>query len=357
MILFRYISGEFTRTVLVCATGFVGLALTVDLFEKAGLFLKYNATFAQIFRYGAYRSPEFITWTIPIAAMMGTLLTLVSLSKRNEVTAILAGGISRRRIALPILVISLFLSGFHFLLSEKLVPRANQLARDVLQVEIKKRSPRKLYDRTGRWFYAEGAFIRVGGWDENSLKDLLILRPKTDHTNSERIDAPDAHWNGRHWVLGKGRKVQFGKDNIQIETSPPGVRLPLTLKPQDLDTQLRHTDEWSFQELRRIISHRKKLGQDVRRESVELYGKIALPFAALIMSLVSLPFGFRKPRSGSPALGIVTGLGLGFAYWVIMAIGLAIGSGGTLTPFVAAWMPNLLFGSVGVYLALTLDQL
>ena len=75
------------------------------------------------------------------------------------------------------------------------------------------------------------------------------------------------------------------------------------------------------------------------------------------MTLVCLPFGFRTARAGGSARGIVVGLSLAFAYWIVLTVALSIGRSGTLSPLVAAWLPNLLFGGVGVYLAVSLDRI
>lgn len=358
MTLFRYIANEYIRIVVLCIAGLAGLALIVDLFEKAGDFIKHDATAGETLRYAAFRAPEFVSWMIPASAMMGALLVLVALSRRNEVVAMLAGGIGRRTIVLPILTVAALLSGAHFAIAEYVVPRSNQAARDVMNIDVKEKPMARLRRRTaGRWFHAGGNFLRVGGFDGQKLQDVLLLKPGAPGAPPERLEADAATWNGTAWVLGSGKRVRSTEDGLVVETAPAGTILDLPLEPSDLQTEVRHTDEWSFQELRRVIRDRKRLGQDVRGEVVDLYGKVAFPFAAVVMSLVALPFGFRSARAGGAATGIVIGLALGFAYFVVMTFGLSIGKGGALHPILAAWLPNFLFGGVGMYLAATLDRL
>lgn len=358
MTLFRYISSEYTRIVLLCIGGFASLALIVDLFEKAGDFIRFDATAGQTLRYAMFRAPEFISWMIPASAMMGALLVLVAMSRRNEVVAMLAGGIARRTIVLPILTVAVLLSAFHFLIAEYVVPTSNQAARDVMNIEVKKRNMARLRRQSGgRWFHSADSFLRVGGTDGKNLLDVLVLRPGATGVAAERIEAPIATWSGTQWLLGEGTRIRTTDEGLVLEQAPAGTVLDIPIEPKDLRTDVRHTDEWSFNELRRVIRDRRRLGQDVRTLIVDLYGKMAFPFAALVMCLVALPFGFRSARSGGATTGIVIGLVLGFGYFVVMTFGLSIGRGGALHPLLAAWLPNLLFGGVGVYLAATLDRL
>jgi lipopolysaccharide export system permease protein len=39
---------------------------------------------------------------------------------------------------------------------------------------------------------------------------------------------------------------------------------------------------------------------------------------------------------------------MGFLYWMLLSLGIALGRGGVLPPLVAAWLPNLVFGTAGV---------
>ena len=85
---------------------------------------------------------------------------------------------------------------------------------------------------------------------------------------------------------------------------------------------------------------------------VRLQRKIAFPFVSLVMTLLAVPFAVTTGRRGA-MYGIGAGLVFALIYWTALSIFGALGSGGWISPLLAAWAPNILFGAVAVYLLLT----
>ena len=85
---------------------------------------------------------------------------------------------------------------------------------------------------------------------------------------------------------------------------------------------------------------------------MQLQRKIAFPFATVIMALLAVPFAVTTGRRGA-MYGIGIGIALSIAYWVILNVFSALGEGGVMTPMVAAWAPNMLFGAAALYMVLT----
>jgi lipopolysaccharide export system permease protein len=93
-------------------------------------------------------------------------------------------------------------------------------------------------------------------------------------------------------------------------------------------------------------------GFDVSGQLVALERKLSFPFVTLVMTLIAVPFAVAAGGRGamySVGIGIV----LGIAYWVSISIFGALGTGGLVSPTLAAWAPNLLFGAGAGYLLLT----
>lgn len=70
------------------------------------------------------------------------------------------------------------------------------------------------------------------------------------------------------------------------------------------------------------------------------------------MVLVGIALSLRRSgtRGGGMAMGIGQALAVGFCFWTMHSIAIALGRGGALTPLIAAWMGNMLFLSFGLYL-------
>jgi lipopolysaccharide export LptBFGC system permease protein LptF len=91
------------------------------------------------------------------------------------------------------------------------------------------------------------------------------------------------------------------------------------------------------------------MGFDTVRFRVELSSKVSFPFVALIMTLLGLPFAFAMGKSGA-LVGIGISLTISIIYWVAIGVFRSLGNVSFLTPFLAAWGPNLIFGLIGLYL-------
>ena len=85
---------------------------------------------------------------------------------------------------------------------------------------------------------------------------------------------------------------------------------------------------------------------------VQLQRKVAFPFVTLMMTLLAVPFAVTTGRSGA-IYGVGVGIVLALIYWTTLSIFGALGGGGWLSPMLAAWAPNILFGAAAAYLLLT----
>lgn len=361
LILWRYICAEYLRWFAMCLFGFTSLAVVVDLIEKSRNLLKYKASFSEVMRYTAYQLPEFLYMMLPFSALFALLIALAGMGRRNEVTAMLAGGVGRRSIVLPMALLALLSSAAQFGLAEYVVPESNVQKRYVWDVQIRGKDTAKVRDRRNKWFYADGGFLNAAVLDpgKQMISGLLYIKPGDGERPPTRIEAATAQWEGetREWRLREVREtVVDSAGHLAIVRSPTAV-LPVSLSPEDLAGKARKPEEWSAQDLRQIIRDRTRLGQDVLKERVELYSRYALPLAGFVMALLGAPFAFREHRRGGAAVGFLTGVVIAFSYVAVLYFFKALGSAGSLPAELAAWLPNLVFGVAGVYLAANLDAM
>jgi lipopolysaccharide export LptBFGC system permease protein LptF len=108
----------------------------------------------------------------------------------------------------------------------------------------------------------------------------------------------------------------------------------------------------NFRQLRAYIQQLRASGSPTISAIVQLQRKVAFPFATVIMALLAVPFAVTTGRRGA-MYGIGIGIALSIIYWVIFQVFSAMGEGGVLTPMLAAWAPNLLFGVAAIYMTLT----
>jgi lipopolysaccharide export LptBFGC system permease protein LptF len=126
-----------------------------------------------------------------------------------------------------------------------------------------------------------------------------------------------------------------------------------TFEPASLfTTESPDPDFMSYTQLRDYTERLRASGLDVVKQQVALWRKLSFPFVTLIMTLLAVPFAVTIGRSGAMA-GIGVAIGIAIVYWTTISVFAAMGAGGVMTPALAAWAPNLLFGAGALYLLLT----
>ena len=112
----------------------------------------------------------------------------------------------------------------------------------------------------------------------------------------------------------------------------------------------------NYWKLRERIDYEKLKGSEkVKIYEVEKHKRIAAPFATIILTLIGVSLSSRKIRGG---IGMHLGLGIGFTftYILFMQITMVFATYGNLSPFFAAWIPNIIFAVVGLVLLMTAQK-
>jgi lipopolysaccharide export LptBFGC system permease protein LptF len=143
----------------------------------------------------------------------------------------------------------------------------------------------------------------------------------------------------------------FALERVRALGGEPGgeIEPPSYFKRED-----RPSDTMGFWELRDHILSLETRGFDVAKLKVQLQRKLAFPMVGVIMTLLGIPFAFVVARRGA-LYGIGVSIVIGIMYWACLGVFEALGNNALLPPMLAAWAPNLIFGSAGLYLLLTLD--
>jgi LPS export ABC transporter permease LptG len=295
-----------------------------------------------------------------VAFLVATLTTLGIMARRNEITAMKAGGISVYRVALPIAAMALAGSVLLFGLGEFLVPYTNRVARRDHDI-IKGRPPQSVRQMEQRMLLGrEGRFYEVTG--SRSTPEVLYsvwvfdVDPQSWRLQ-ECLFAAQARWNryGGLWDLERGWRRALAAGGGSAFRTFDTVR-SRDIEPTTFFGQERGSgDTLSFTELRSHIRSLAAQGMDVVGLEVDLYGKLALPAVAVVMALIGIPFSFVVGRRGA-LYGVGIALLLAIVYWSCFEIFRGLGVNGVLAPVLAMWAPNILFAGAAVYLLLSLDS-
>jgi lipopolysaccharide export system permease protein len=358
-VLHRYVIREYLKIFLLSLSGLILIYLVILFFQKMDTFIKYQAPFLLIFEYLLYKIPEVIfQWTLPYAVLLSTLLTLGTLSRHSEITAMKAGGVSLYRITIPLFIIALLVSFFSFLGNEYLVPLTNQKTRYLLSVKVRKEQQTSFFKNYKIWYFGNRGIFNIQLLDakEKILKGITLYQLDGQFRCSRRIDAREARWTDGKWKLYQGAIREF-EEGGAIRTVPfSNLEFDLQEDWESFQRIEQKADELSYMELRTYIEKIRVSGYDTTRYLTDLYSKLSYPFLNLIMILIGIPFALKTGRSGGVALSIGISVMIGFAYGVAFYVFLSFGKSGVLPPFLAAWTPTVLFGLAGIFTLTSIRQ-
>lgn len=345
----RYLLQRFAGAFLGALVVMALLNLLGDVLNRVDNLMAQDAALSTAVRYFLYRLPLTVSRVMGFAALFAAFLTLGSLARRNELTALQAGGLSLHRLTLPFLLAALGVSAVLFFWNETAAPSATRKAKHLYDVEVHKRERRSVFGNDEIWMRSNDAFLRADDFDsrENRLRGLVLYRLTPDFAFAGIIETPAASWNGAHWVPHGGAEWRLLEDG-SLSRRPLGARLPLDRRPKDFRVFARSPDEFGYFELRERIGNLRDKGVDTVRDEVDLYTKLAIPLAMPFTVLLAAAFAVK--RRGGLALNFALTLAVGFSYWVLLGFCVSLGKAGAMPPWLSAWLPNVIVGSLSLFL-------
>lgn len=348
----RYILRDFLLYSLMGVVFFVGVFLIVDSIERIDTFVDNKTPFPLVVRYYLWNLPVFLIQVVPLAILLGAMLSLGQLRRWNEITAMQGVGRSPIRIAIPMILAGLVVAAASFGMSELLVPTAYRSQTRILKVEIKGQQSEDSMGRLNVRFLGEGGVFWMIEYYDGATKSLrnVSIQSLTRTGLAQRIDAETATWDDGLWTFLNGHARVF-QDSVE---SAVRFRRLVTSGPREAPESFSRLSENPFQmnmpDLKRYAQKVRASGSRDTKIWVDYHLRLSFPFATVIMVLLGASLSLRIVRGSHLALGIGATLFLGFAYWTLLRAGQSLGYAGALPPPVAAWLANIVFGAIGLVL-------
>jgi lipopolysaccharide export system permease protein len=348
-ILDRLVVKDFVRLFALFIIAAPLLFVLGDVTENLDRYLAQGLTLRQVALGYVYQLPMFVSWGLPVAALIATIFTVSNMTRHSEVAAAKAGGISFYRLfgALPVLGVILTVLGLFLV---ELVPVGNRLRAEVLGERVPRHAARSDFvyrDMDGRAFG-----IRRLDVDRGEIYGITMERPGMEPAvPAVHVYAPRASYaEGAGWTLHNGYlRLMAGADVERAfrftELQPRGF----DEAPDRLLDQQKDPDMMRYTELGQLIHSLQRSGGNPRELMVERAQKLAIPVAALVIVLFGAPLASSAPRGGA-AYGIGVSLAVTILYLMLFKVAGAAGNTGALPPQVAAWLPNVVFGLAAVVL-------
>jgi|SRR5579863_9098 len=352
-----YILTGFLFYFVLLLVSFVLMYHFFQFFTLLSDMIKNNIPMSHMLSYHFFLTPRLVYQFAPVAVLVAVLVVFGVMAKNNEVTAFKACGISLYRLAAPVLLGGLFLSGSLFAFDYYWLPAADR-RQDQLYSEIKNKAPQTYLRPDHKWVY--GLHDRVYYYKyflqaENAMLSVNVYEIDPVHFRLTRhISAEKARWepNLNKWVFENGWSRDFKGDRVgAFDSFAGGTRTfnELEEKPEYFMKEKTQPLQMNFHELQAEIADLKQSGfVDTIALQVQLQKKFSTPLFALILAIVSVPFAFKGGNRGAMG-GVGVSIAIYIAYSGLDYLFEQVGNLNQLSPAMAAWSPGVIFSLVGLY--------
>jgi lipopolysaccharide export system permease protein len=348
----RYVFVEFWKIFISTALGFPLLLVVIDLTDNLNKYLSRNLPRENIVMSYVYWLPDSMFMVLPAAVLFATVFSIGGFTRHSEITAAKASGISFYRLIAPILLGAVLSCGLDLALGE-VVPITNQRRADLLEEKSAAMTQTTRYNfafagEYGRIYKIGSLNTNMGTMDQAQIerKGLGIDYP------TYVLTARTAHYDSHHgWTLGGGYL------EVVPDTTPTSFAVSfdslrdrrLTERPVEMMAKPRSPEEMRYEELTRFIRAQERSGSDANLLRVERALKIAIPATCIIIALFGAPLATTTQRGGT-AYGIGVSLATTVIFLMMIQLTKAIGGKGLIPPDLAAWIPGVAFGIIGLVL-------
>lgn len=357
MILFFYVLRDFFRYVLATLILSVFLFVLLDFIHKTTRYIpRYNPETALLVRAYIYQLPSMISQALPISSLLASVITMVLLSRTNEITAMRAAGMGPFRVGMPVMIGGAFLSVIAALIGEVVLPRAAQRMHYIQEVLIERGSDTQITEGA-RWVKNGETLYNFRDYDPitNVMTGVRVIETGENFRPKKSMESRIATYRPESddWLLEDVRILYFWpKGTLSYSEKKEVLPLNIPVEPKKLKKERRLPNELSSLELLDVIRKGTASGADVLSYRVDFHSKLALHIAAFVVSLIGLKFSYKSERSMETARGVLLAIFIGVSYWVIMSSCRALAIKGIIHPLVAAWAPNIVIFSVSIFNAL-----
>jgi len=389
----RYIARQIIVSTLLAVGVLSGVLVLGQVFKKLlDLLVEGVLPFSALAKFMAHAFPASLSYTLPWGLLTAVLLTFGRLSADNELVSLRMSGMSLGRICLPVFVVAGLMSLLCFWINAAIAP-ASQRELDAMTRQAVVRDPRVLFvpdkvvDRLpGHLFYvgdrqgddltnvqivqlSEGGpggkgrpsgiiFAKKGKLLTDGLAERqtiefgaagntwFLRRDPGQLTDAELAALPPEQRAAREAALaGPPRIFEFGTEASAV---------PMGIKSLLAGSSHTKADRLSMADLKAAIQDPAVLGRpdpaagrsEARTEYHRRYG---FSLACMVLALIGVPFGITAQRRETSA-GFILSIVVGICYFSLIMLGTLWRTKPDKLPHLMIWLPNVLFGVLGVIL-------
>ena len=345
-----YIIKKFIGTYIYAIVLIISLSIVFDINENLAKFTQYHAPLrAIVFDYYVNFVPYFSNLFSALFVFIAVIFFTSKLAGNSEIIAMLASGVSFRRLMRPYMISCVLISAVSYYLSAYVIPHGTVIRQNF----------ETLYKNKKKNTAAENVQLQVGDgviayiqfYDNRAKKGYgfcldkfenkkLVSHMTATEIQYDTISESKNHWTAYNWRI---RELKGLREDITHGMKKDTL---IMMEPTDLVYSKGQQETFTSPQLLEYISKQQTRGSgNVVQYEVEYHKRIASAFASFILTTIGLSLSSRK-RKGGMGMYIGIGLVLSFGYIMLQTVSATFAIQANVPAIIAAWTPNLLFSII-----------
>nr|WP_289623042.1 LPS export ABC transporter permease LptG [Neisseria montereyensis] len=347
MLLTRYLIRRLTVMSFYALLAFLALYSFFDVVSESGDIGEGSYSGMKMMQYVVLQMPAHAYELMPLVVLIGGLVALSQLASGSELTVMKTSGMSTKRLIGILLQFGLIFAIFTAVLGEWVAPSLSRNAENLKATAV---NGKISTGSQGLWLKEQNNIINVREMlPDHTLMGVKIWAHNADFQLAETVEADSATLNDEGWQLKNARHSLLDGNSVQTGVQAT-EQWPIELQRNLLDVLLVQPEQMSVTALTTYISHLKENHQQTKTYEIAWWRKLMYPVAAMIMALVALAFTPQNTRRGNMGLKLFGGICLGLAFHFSGRLFGFTSQLYNVPPVIAALLPTVLFGILGVYL-------
>lgn len=345
-----YIIKKFLGTFFYAIALIISISIVFDVSENIDDFMAKDVPLnAIVFDYYLNFVPYFANLFSGLFTFIAVIYFTSKLAYNTEIIAILSSGVSFNRLMRPYMVGASVIVLFSYLLGNYVIPPANKNKNDFRNTYIVNR---KSGNESNIHRQIEpGVFVYMSSY--NAALDVgrdFTIEKFADRKLVSKLSARSIKWDREFskWVIhdyfirtidGYSEKITQGSEKDTL----------LNMLPEDYQVVANVVETMTLPALNKSIENLKLRGVNTIEYQIEKHKRRSGPFSAIILTIIGVSLASRKIKGG---IGFHLGLGLllSFSYILFMQVTTVFATSDLLAPWLAMWIPNIVYGGLAFYL-------
>ena len=348
-----YIIRKFIGTYFYSIIPIISISIVLDVNENLAKFSTHNAPLrAIVFDYYANFVPYFANLFSPLFVFIAVIFFTSKLAGNSEIIAMLACGMSFKRLLRPYIISAALISVLNFYLGSYIIPKGTVVRQEF--ESLYKNNKKNTSASNVQLQVDKGVIAYISQYDDKTKtgygfsldkfeKKKLVSHMTANVIRYDTISDSRYHWKVINYKIrtlnGKREHIVSG---MEMDTM-------IVMEPMDLVFSKGQQETFTSPELKRYINKQKDRGSsNVVQYEVEYHKRIASCFASFILTIIGASLSARK-RKGGMGLYLGIGMGLSFSYILLQTVSSTFASNADTPPILAAWIPNILYAFIAYF--------